>query len=360
MTRPLTALLTHENPDLDATLSLWLLKRFGREKYPGVEHLPVMYLPAGVTPGNRHPDELERTEGILAVDTGGGRLDTHARDGVFDERKRDKSAALLVAEDLGVDRRPELEKILQFVTLQEIRGRSIASSHPMDHLVSLPNLVRGLNIRYAQDPQRVTALVHELYDAAFSTELEWFQALEDFKKASVVTLSSQARLVAIHSDTSAALKVARLNRGDLIIHRNSAGQTGITARNNGLLSSIDLAVVAEVVRVAEAIVAGEAIEYHRLRELGTVHGWYLHDSGKILSKGSPKNREVPPSQLALIDLLEMVRARLDALYPMPDSVCGLLRTSDGGACGRCPLEPLALQSCASLRGQYNVGERPGF
>lgn len=360
MARPLTALLTHENPDLDATLSIWLLRRFGREKYPGVQDLPVMFLPAGVTPGNRHPDELELEEGILAVDTGGGRLDTHARDGIFDERKRDKSAALLVAEDLGVEGLPALQKLLQFVTLQEIKGRSISSNQPMDHMVSMPNLVRGLNIRYYDQPTRVMEVVHELYDAAFLTEEEWFKALEDFKTATVFTLTSQARLVAIHSDTGAALKVARMHKGDLIVHRNTAGQTGITARNNGLLAKIDLAVVAEVVRVAEAVAAGESIQYDKLRELGTIHGWYLHDSGKILSKGSPKNREVPASKLELTELLELCRARLDAVHPLPTRHCALAAGARPAACPACPFAPLQLETCVALRRQCGVPETPRF
>lgn len=356
MTR-LTAILTHESPDLDCTLCVWLLKRFGESRYPGVSQLPVQFYPAGVIPDDLHPDELEATRGILAVDTGGGRLDTHSRDGVVDAEKHDKSAASLVAEDLGIAGMAELEKILQFVTLQEIKGRSIASTQPMDHLVSLPNLIRGLNLLYPQTPDRVIELMLEMYDAAYLTEKEWFQAKEDYKSATSVRLANKARIVAIASDTSAALKVARLHKADLIIHRNSAGQTGITARNNGILSQLNLNLIAEVVRTAEATVAGEPVEYERLRAYGVVHGWFLHDSGRILSKGSPKNREVPPSLLALEDLLQFAGARLDEELKMPETFCALSR-SPSASCQGCPFLPLGLACCDVLRGPRERGAAP--
>jgi len=353
VTTALTALLTHENPDMDAALSVWLLKRFGEQKYPGVQKLPVLFLPAGTTPDALHPDDLEQQKGILAVDTGGGRLDTHARDGVFDESKRQKCASTLVAEDLDVSTRPDLKKILEFVTLQETRGRSIASSHPMDHLISLPNLVRGLNHLYPEDPGNVVEVLITLYDAAYATERHWFQALEDYKSATVTRLKNRARLSAVFSDTSAAVKVARLKRADLVIHRNSPGHTGITARNNGVLAKLHMEILAEVIRIAEAIIAQEPIEYDRLRQLGIIHGWYLHDSGRILSKGSPKNKQIPPSKLDLNEVLQLCAARLDETQPMPPRFCALARSPEA-QCDGCPFQRMDLASCAHLRQKAQI------
>ncbi len=345
---PLNTLLTHENPDLDATLCLWLLTRFGEARYPGISLLPVRFMPAGLTPDNLHPDELERTCGILAVDTGGGRLDTHARDGVSDPRKRDRCAASLVAEDLGLEREPALQKLLQFVTQQELRGRSIASPHPMDHLVSLPTLIRGLHLKYPDRPDRVVALVLELYDAAYATELDWFKAVEDFMHARVVVLENQARVVSIFSDTTAAVKVARHNRADLVIHRNSQGHTGITARHNGVFAQLELSEVAALLRTAEASREGGEIQHPQLRLIGMIHGWYLHDSLRILSRGSAKHRGLPASALSLEEIQDLTVAALDPARPVPGGWCARMRTP-GTSCAACPLEPLRLKSCDHLR-----------
>jgi hypothetical protein len=118
-------ILTHESPDLDATLCIWLLRRFGESRYPAIKTASLMFVPAGMIPDDLHPDQLELERGILAVDTGGGRLDTHAREGVVDPQRQGKAAAQLVAEDLGVATDPALEKVL-IILLDCFPGRVLA------------------------------------------------------------------------------------------------------------------------------------------------------------------------------------------------------------------------------------------
>ena len=337
-------LLTHENPDLDATLCIWLLRRFGRERYPGIEATTLQFCPAGVLPEGKTPEQLE-DEGILALDTGGGRMDTHARDGVVDERKKGMAAASLVAADLGVHEHPDLEKLLFFVTQAETRGRSLSSHDPVDHLVSLPNILRGFNTLYSDQPQRVVDLMLEVYDAIHATERDWFVALEDYK-AAIHKPVGKARLVGFVSDSSAILKVARHHKGDLLIHLTTTGQTGITLRHNGPLGHLDLRELAAVLRVAEAGLTGEPIVFSELTAVGMNHGWYLHDSGKILSKGSAKNRKVTPTRMNLPELLSWAATWLDKNSPPPLARC---TRQQGGTCEACPFFPGDLPGCQALQ-----------
>ena len=306
-----------------------------------------MFVPAGQLPDGLDPDTLERERGILAVDTGGGRLDTHARTGAVPSRRQEKSASLLVAEDLGVATRPELVKLLEFVRLQEIRGRSIESRKPMDHLVCLPNLVRGLNLCHRGQPQRVIEIVMDLFDAARATELDWLQAKRDFASALVVRLADKTRLIGIESDSSGAAKVARLHRADLVVHRSSAGHTGITIRSNGRLKGFDLSALAALLRIAEAVERGETVEQRRLQHVGMVAGWYLHDSGKILAKGSPKNPGVEPSRLSVQRILELGAALVEPARGMPPAFCRLAR-GVGRDCAGCPFAVLRLAACNTI------------
>ncbi len=285
---------------------------------------------------------------MLAVDTGGGRLDTHARAGTRAPGKQEKSASWLVAEDLGIMNRPELSKLLEFVRLQETRGRSIASRIPMDHLVSLPNLIRGLNLCHPREPQRVTDIMMALFDAAHATELDWIRAEQDFKSALRIRLSNKTSLVAVVSASTGAVKVARLHKADLVVHRDARGHTGVTMRTKGRLGEFDLEPLAEVVRLAEAVVAGRPIPADRLRDVGMAGGWYLHDSGRILSKGSPKNRSVEPSLLPVDLILGLAAAILEPERGMPAALCRFHADPDH-ACDTCPFLPLALDACQCAR-----------
>lgn len=352
--RPLCALLTHEHPDLDALLSLWLLRRFGRERYPGIEHIPVHFAPAGVLPDDLHPDVLEQERGILAVDTGGGRLDTHSRDGVLDPARRATCAALLVAQDLKVDQHPSLEKLLRFVTLQELEGRSIASHEPIDHLVALPNLVRGLHLLHPQAPERVLEQVSILFDAMMATEEEWTQAQADAAAGlKRVLQDSGLVLLALQSDSSAASRAARFQGADVVIHRSGAGATGITLRHNGLLAQCSLQGLAAAVRLAEGLAAGLSHEdlgsqERELARLGMVDGWFLHDSYRILSRGSLKHTVHDPSGLSLPVLMELASAFFSGQGRVPESCCPRQRGA-GSSCRGCAFHPLGLAGCVGLR-----------
>lgn len=135
-------IITHEYPDLDAMLCCYLLHRYGEKRYPGISNARICFYPAGRLPENKTPEDLEK-EGILAVDIGGGRLDTHP-DGISVEKEKlSLSAANLVAQDLGIENQETLSDILEFTRLQDSIGQSLSSRNPIDHTMALPNIIRG-------------------------------------------------------------------------------------------------------------------------------------------------------------------------------------------------------------------------
>lgn len=355
-------LVTHEHPDLDALLSLWLLRRFGEERYPGITQVPVQFFPAGVLPDDLPPEVLERDRGILAVDTGGGRLDTHSRAGVVDRARQNTCAAMLVAKDLGVASHPSLDKLLRFVTLQELEGRSIASHDPIDHLVALPNLVRGLHLLYPQAPERVLEQVFTLFDAMRVTEDEWTQALADASLGlRQVLADSGLMLLALQSDASAATRAARFLGADVVIHRSGAGATGITLRHNGLLAQCSLSSLAAALRVAEGLSAqgsegASSGVFDDPFRLGMVGGWFLHDSFRILSRGSLKHTVQEPSKLELPVVLELAGAAFSGEGRVPESFCRVRRAE--GSCEGCALAVVKLSGCVGLRQSKGL-EQPG-
>ncbi len=140
-------ILTHEHPDLDAMLCCYLLKKYGEENYPDIAKAKIAFCPAGRLPGDKTPSELEE-EGILPVDIGGGRLDTHPDGNEIEESKKTLSAANLVAKDLKVDKKESLLHLLEFSRIHDSEGRSLTSKNPIDHLVAIPNIIRGASFYY--------------------------------------------------------------------------------------------------------------------------------------------------------------------------------------------------------------------
>lgn len=146
---PISEILTHEFPDLDAILSVLLLRKFGEEKFPGVSQAKVSFSSAGQLPDDLTPKQLEK-KGILAVDIGGGRFDSHPSS-TTGKAKHDRSATDLVAEYLEVIDHPEWALLVEYARLQDTTGHSLYSTNQMHHLVSLHTILLGLGILHPKD-----------------------------------------------------------------------------------------------------------------------------------------------------------------------------------------------------------------
>lgn len=146
---PINEILTHEYPDLDAILSVLLLRQFGEEKFPGVSEAKVIFSSAGQLPDDLTPRQLEK-KGILAVDIGGGRFDSHPSV-TTGRAKKDRSATDLVAEYLGVIDHPEWALLVEYARLQDTTGHSLYSTNQMHHLVSLHTILLGLGLLHEDD-----------------------------------------------------------------------------------------------------------------------------------------------------------------------------------------------------------------
>lgn len=147
---PVRYLLTHENPDVDAMLSVLIIKRFGEPYFPGVASAEVVFCPAGQLPNGKIAEALEE-EGILAVDVGGGRFDTHPVGNDVDPAKRPRCAADLVAESVGILHNPYWEALIEYVRLQDTEAQSIHSKDYVHHLGSLPSILSGLQLKHRND-----------------------------------------------------------------------------------------------------------------------------------------------------------------------------------------------------------------
>ncbi len=138
-------ILTHLRPDLDSMMSVFLMKKFGEDKYPGVASADMIFSDADTLPDNKTSKELEK-EGILALDIGGGKFDTHPVGNIANNKKRDRSATDLVAEYLGIIGYPELKLLIEYTRMQDTTGHSMFSKDYIHHLMSLHTILLGLSL----------------------------------------------------------------------------------------------------------------------------------------------------------------------------------------------------------------------
>ena len=160
-------IVTHESPDLDAILSCLLLKKFGNEKFPGVEESKIVFISAGSLYLGKKSSKLLQ-EGIITVDTGGGKFDTHPDDNKVDKSKVDRSASDLVAEYLGIINNPSLKNIIEYTRLHDSTGHSLTSKDQIHHLTSIQTILYGFKLLEPYNDIKVLRYGFEIIDSIIS------------------------------------------------------------------------------------------------------------------------------------------------------------------------------------------------
>ena len=151
---PVKHIITHEHPDLDAALSVLLFKEYGEIRFPGAREAPIEFHPADKLPDGKTAEELEK-EGIIALDIGGGRFDSHPTRNRKNKNKWERCASDLVAEEFGVLDDPKWSRLIEYTRLQDTTGQSLASKDFLHHLVSLNSILLGFQILYNEDSHRI-------------------------------------------------------------------------------------------------------------------------------------------------------------------------------------------------------------
>lgn len=282
---------THLRPHFDEIAGIWLLKKLGAEKFPGIEDAEIQYW--GEQDIQKTAQEYEKEE-ILLVGMGGGRFDEH---GTREKAaKKEDCATTLVAKTLGLEEDPLLGGLIRFALHTDIN-----SSNPFDLAWS----VQTLNHKWPDNSEKVYEQITPILDAYYEKQKEFFnETKEEFeKKAQIEELlvgPKKLNLVTITSDDKQVAKFARSAHGceaAVVIQKGSNGNVQIFTNKRFGLSFSDVVVM---VRIEEQRVKGRmslrkpgnmsvAEYYEYLTREGVIHEaeeWFFHKEIQALLNGS--------------------------------------------------------------------------
>ncbi|MCX6808242.1 MAG: hypothetical protein NTW50_01060, partial [Candidatus Berkelbacteria bacterium] len=256
---------THEFPDLDAILCILLLWLFGESKFPGISRAKLDFVSAADGFDQANPSNSN----VIAVDIEGGQFDHH------DGEKSSKCSAILVAEYLGVNKDPSLTKILDTVNLSDTTGKISGIRIEANVLLfTLFEILRGWYVLHGGDHALTVTKTIDCLKAMIASEKEWLQAMIDAEKAIKIE-GVVLKVLAISSDSKAAMKAGRMAGGNVVIVANPNGNVGINGTTNQAWREPNLTVTAAILRLVTAEAAGIAPDYEQLFDCGTNCGWFL-------------------------------------------------------------------------------------
>lgn len=359
MQKRFDTIATHHRPHFDEITTIWLFKKFGEAKFPGISQAKIMYVDAGSEPSGDMKEYQWEARGILAVGVWGGRFDEHPT--LWKEREEGECAATLVAKALGVENDPSLEKILKFVVNNDLK----ASGSPFD----LPYIVKLLHQQHSDKPEIAMEWSMIGIEAKYLEQLQfWTRTKEEFEKTADIEEievfgGHKLKMVAVVSDDEQISKFARSEHGAdaaVVIQRCSTGNTQIYMNKKYGLTAYD---VAQMIRLAEQEAKGKVIttDWRDLSREGRVEGaeeWYFHHEGQMLLNGSLTAKNIPPTKLSIEKIKGIMRIGINPQAfessresKCKDGICTIISNN------RCPWYKWGLHRCRKIR--FEMKEKNG-
>lgn len=314
---PIHTVVMYPRPHPDPICTLFLLREFGEQYFLGVKEAKIEYwnmMPAGKT-----ADELE-AQGYLLIDIGGGKFDHHHGS----HGPKTDCASTLVAKYLGVDGRPELKKLLQYVKRDDLEGKGIISKDIIDRAFGLSALVMNLNRDYPDYPDYVVDTVYRIFLAHYHEEYrrkvlmpqEWeelkasgkanqFEVAHNGRRYRVVTLESDSKTIV------GFVRAVKTIQADIVVQRTPSGHTNIITNQNKQPISLRGLIVA--LRRAEAdkrdydISSLSESQLEQPGRLSQVPEWYFDTAAKTLQNGGAAAQGIEPTELSLHDIGEILK-----------------------------------------------------
>lgn len=299
-------------PHADVIVGIFLLIKFGAEKYPGVKDALIdvwQELPAGDTSST-----LEQ-KGVLLLDIGKGRFDHHGKN---------KNLSQLIAEDLGVLEQPPILKLLAYAERDDKYGLGTVSNDSLDKAFGLSGIIASLN-KTETDHGKIVKIILPLLEAHYLEEKRRTQELpQEFEKklqdgkAEIFEVKQEKKnlkIVVLESDNLSMpgwLKSSGGVKADVVCQRNSAGFTNVITKP---LKMVDLRWTAAYLRKAEAELRNKKLicstfDLMKIGRLEEIPEWYYDRATNSVLNGGASPKGVLPTEIPLDTIKDILKESL--------------------------------------------------
>ncbi len=274
-------IVTHINPDLDAVVAVWLIKRF----LPDWEEAEIDFCQAGETIDKKLPD---KDPNVLHVDTGLGKLDHH-------QLEEMTSAAERCFEFLKQERKGEpfkeldeksLIQIIKVVTeVDNARDLNWPETGTHRYNFYLHSLIAGIRGMAGSDEEAMTFGLKGM-DAVFHQIKKSLDAQKELKEG-IEFLTSWGKGIGLETGNDNVLWEGEKEGYCLVIRKDvESGGVRIYGRYD---TEVDLTKA-----------------YNQFRKIDPSSDWYLHQSKKLLLNAATSH-EMKPTKLSLEEIIKVLK-----------------------------------------------------
>jgi len=273
-------IVTHLNPDSDAAMAVWLIRRF----LPGWEKAEIKLVPAGETWEGKPVDNNPL---ILHVDTGLGRFDHH-------QTKRNVCAADLVWREILLEneklkdwQKKAIERMLT-VTREVDNARFLAWPQPSSDRwdFSFYQILGGIVGSFKDNQDKIFNHCLPMIDGIFRIFGQKVEA-EEIIKNGLEFKTKWGKGVGMESDNAEATYLALKKGYALVVKKRS--KTGHLGLYGNWQKGVNLRKI-----------------YQILTKIDPKADWFYHKSGCMVLNGSTTNPKMKPTKLELEEVVKIL------------------------------------------------------
>ncbi len=288
-------IVTHNAPDMDATTSVWIIKRF----LPDWSDAEVKFVPAG----NRYKDksatldmdfanavEKYGDDEVIHVDTGMGPLDHHqTSDDQVCGASRSLDYVLLSDQQTLKDEKLEAIKRIVKVVVDVDHFKEVFRPDPLSdyHDLSIVSVLDGLKLLKPNDDMFYTDFMLTALDGLLHDFENKVWAEREVEKG-IKFESIWGKGMGAETINDDVIKTAQL-MGYAVAIRKDPRKGYVRIKANPKFE-IDL-----------------TNTYEQLKKMDPDATWFLHVSKKMLLNGTPKNPKMKPTRLKIDEIINVLK-----------------------------------------------------
>jgi hypothetical protein len=300
---------------VDTSIALFLLQKFGKEKFKGIENAAIQIEP--VLDNSKSEKDFLR-ESVLLLDVGGGSFDHHNKD-------VQTTTSAMVAKDLGIENNKTISKFLALADRDDVSGKGIISNDVIDKSFGLPGLIVSLNRQFDNDPNKVYKAIAPLLEAHYQDEFNAIEGLpkeigqrkmeNDFFEFRVSYRGRPISVCMTTSDDSTMPGYLRSKRGgefDVVALWRKSGHINIITKQ---FQKLDLRSLTALIRKSEAMLNQLNLDDMNYlaspQRINEVLNWYYDTATNSLQNGGiMPTKNTPPTKISKQSMIEILKLGL--------------------------------------------------
>lgn len=324
-------ILIPNKPHLDPIAAIYLLLKYGQEKFPGINIAKINYWKASHDPSSEELKQFEE-DGILLLDIGGGIFDHHNK-----KEAEGETTTSLVASFLDIKENPELSALLNYVREDDLEGLHNRFG----------DLANTLKVMYKQGAKNNTVVQFALMVINYLQigQHEWHHTVKNefLAKANIKKIKRFKRKLKIAIIESDNLQVANygltVKNMSVVVQKRSSGHVMILTNKN---HKIDLREIIAAIRKRELEMADyqKEINIDRLKFEGKnslLPNWFFHRSLNSFLNGSDALSDAEPTKVPFNEIIRFI------IYGLSTDESELCDCDQGGE--KCPYKNYGFNKC---------------